>query len=193
MNTLQQQCLLTYLGYSCGEIDGKMGSNTASAIKRFQQDYSLDADGICGTMTEKMLLGVVSGTVARKTSDKPSETSDKPTWSGIKYFDREEFRCKCGGKYCDGFPAEPSLKLIALADQVREHFGKPATVSSGLRCETWNAIQGGVANSRHRLGTAMDFSIAGVDGATLDAYIGSLRGVNYHYHIRNGYCHMDVL
>ena len=53
MTVKQQQLLLIYLGYDPGELDGIPGPNTERATKKFQKDYGLKADGICGTMTQK--------------------------------------------------------------------------------------------------------------------------------------------
>lgn len=179
MTIKQMQCLLTYLGYDPGVIDGVDGPNTQKALADFTADYGVGVDG---------LAGAVGGTVPRLAG-----LEKKDWWQDIKYFKREEFRCKCGGKYCNGFPAEPQEKLVRLADKVRSHFGAAAVVSSGLRCEKHNAKVGGKSGSRHRTGCAMDFCVKGVSGAKLDAYIGSLKGVNFHYVIDGGYCHMDVV
>lgn len=46
---------LTICGYNPGKVDGKMGSNTISAIKAFQKDYDLDVDGIVGEDTAASL------------------------------------------------------------------------------------------------------------------------------------------
>ena len=46
MTVKQIQCLLTYLGYSLGAIDGADGKNTQAAIWAFQADYGLTVDGI---------------------------------------------------------------------------------------------------------------------------------------------------
>lgn len=42
-------------GYNVGEVDGIFGSNTQSAVRRFQQDNGLKVDGIVGNDTAKKL------------------------------------------------------------------------------------------------------------------------------------------
>ena len=44
---------LITLGYSCGPkgADGKYGDNTIAAVKAFQKDHGLTADGVCGKNT----------------------------------------------------------------------------------------------------------------------------------------------
>lgn len=131
-------------------------------------------------------------------SEKPAETENKPTtetgtfWDSVKYFKRSEFACKCGGKYCNGYPAEPKEKLIRVADDVREHFGKPMPVSSGVRCTQHNANVGGVSNSRHLLGKAMDFCVPGVSSSTVLSYVKQQKNIRYAYAIDGSYVHMDI-
>ena len=55
------QDALNALGYNAGTLDGKYGSNTASAVKQFQRNFSLTADGICGCNTWKKLAGAAVG------------------------------------------------------------------------------------------------------------------------------------
>ncbi|SHI73343.1 M14 family metallopeptidase [Lutispora thermophila] len=45
------QSLLQRLGYYRGSIDGIFGSGTANAVRAFQRDYGLAADGIVGPIT----------------------------------------------------------------------------------------------------------------------------------------------
>ena len=113
-------------------------------------------------------------------------------WDNIKYWTREEFRCQCGGKYCNGYPAEPSQTLAELLDDVREYFGRPGHRSSGLRCKTWNAIQGGVDTSRHMSGKAMDFRIEGHTAAQVLGYVNEHILTRYAYAIDGTYVHVDV-
>lgn len=185
MNNTQKQCLLKYLGYYVGEIDGKWGQLSETACKAFQADYGIEDDGKCGKETQKAMKHAVAYGM-------PAKKAEENFWDGIKYFKRSEFACKCGGKYCDGFPVEPKKLLVQTADKVRAHFGAPATVSSGVRCEQHNANVGGVSGSRHKLGKAMDFSIKGVSGKELLAYAQAQPEIRYAYLIEGDWVHMDI-
>jgi peptidoglycan hydrolase-like protein with peptidoglycan-binding domain len=205
MTVKQSQLLLSYLGYYKGQIDGVSGSQTQDAIRRFQKEYGLTVDGVFGAKTEAKIREVIGD----PTKEKKQETStvvntqvvNKPTtgdafWDRIKYFTRDEFACKCkqyGKAYCNGYPVEPSQKLVNLAEKVRAHFNAPITVSSGIRCKQHNINQGGVANSRHTLGTAMDFAVTGRSSAQVLAYVETLSEVAYCYPINDSYVHMDVI
>ena len=163
MTTEQIQCLLTFLGYSPGAIDGIEGRNTQAAIRAFQADYGLTADGDPGAATQKMLIGAVAGTAVKV--EKP-ESSDAPKtvtfWDDIKYFTREEFRCPCGR--CGGFPVEPQESMVRTVDEIRRRLGIPISIvdsgGSGVRCVAHNAEVGGVANSQHLYGLAADLHSA---------------------------------
>ena len=52
------QAALNANGYDCGSTDGIFGANTAAALKKFQTDWDLGADGIAGNGTWGKLLGV---------------------------------------------------------------------------------------------------------------------------------------
>lgn len=49
-----------------------------------------------------------------------------------------------------------------VAQPVRDHFGQPVIISSGLRVPELNRIIGGASNSDHMRGEAIDFEVAGV-------------------------------
>lgn len=51
------QVKLNALGYECGTADGKFGKKTEAAVKAFQTDHGLTADGIAGPETLKLLNG----------------------------------------------------------------------------------------------------------------------------------------
>ena len=96
-------------------VDGIIGSATVSAIKSFQKKKGLSQDGIAGADTIKALSGTNVG----------SSSSSTVNWDKVKYFKKSEFKCQCGGKYCNGYPAEMSLKLINILEELRVYFGKP--------------------------------------------------------------------
>ena len=155
MTMKQKQALLAYLGYYNGPLDGLWGEKSQRATIDFQRAYmeQEDVDGIFGAATEKRILEVIA-TGEEPVDDKMSATAD--LWKDIRYFTRAEFKCKCGGKYCDGYPAEIDMNMVKIADQIREKIGKPITINSGLRCKTHNSNVGGVSNSQHLLGNAAD-------------------------------------
>lgn len=196
MTVLQIQHLLCYLGYDPGSCDGIQGANTQAAVKEFQADYGLTADGIPGEATQKMLTGAVAGTAAKVKQTAQEKTEDGQQtgtyWDTIKYFKRSDpyIGCPCGK--CGGFPVEPKEKLMRLADRVREAAGKPMIPNSTVRCAAHNKAVGGVDTSRHKLGQAMDFHIPGMTAAQILAIVKADRGAAYCYAIDSSNVHMDV-
>lgn len=196
MTVLQIQHLLCYLGYDPGSCDGIQGANTQAAVKKFQTDYGLTADGVPGGATQKMLTGAVAGTavkVKQTTQEKTEDGQQSGTyWDTIKYFKRSDpyIGCPCGK--CGGFPVEPKEKLMRLADRVREAAGKPMIPNSTVRCDEHNRAVRGVETSRHKLGQAMDFHIPGMTAAQILAIVKADRGAAYCYAIDESNVHMDV-
>ena len=191
MDTRQIQALLVYLGYDPGEVDGLPGKNTRRAVQAFQAAEGLEQDGSPGPLTQAALLDAVAKGRFREEAARTPEETTGTFWDEIRYFKRAEFRCPCGR--CGGFPVEPDETLVRLADRVREHFGAPANVSSGVRCQAHNdELSGSAKNSYHLRGKAMDFAVRGVSGSKLLAYVKTQR-VHYAYQISGSdYVHMDV-
>ena len=52
---------LNALGYGTKTLDGAFGANTESALKAFQRNNGLSADGICGCNTWRRLAGAAVG------------------------------------------------------------------------------------------------------------------------------------
>ena len=195
MTTLQIQSLLTYLGYDPGEVDGLPGKNTRRAVLAFQAQEGLETDGSPGPLTQAALLDAVAAGRFRSEDAPTPDDATGTFWDHIRYWSREEFRCRCGeyhAPYCNGFPVEPDQTLVELADDVRAHFGRPGIRSSGIRCPWHNRDSGGVANSRHLSGKALDFCIQGKTSSEVLAYVQTLPQVHYAYAIDGDYIHMDV-
>lgn len=197
MTVKQRQNLLAYLGYYIGAIDGDWGSGSREACRRFQMDRQITVDGYGGQETDKELKYAVANDLFKcepveDATDTNVVVQTGTFWDHIRYWTREEFRCRCGGKYCNGFPAEPNQTLVELVDDIRHKAGRPGIPSSGLRCPTWNSIQGGVANSDHCKGKALDFSIEGMSGAQLLSLAQSDPRTRYAYIIDGGWVHVDV-
>ena len=195
MTTKQRQHLLAYLGYYVGNVDGEWGTLSKTACTAFQKDFGgINVDGFGGTETDKALCHSVAYGMPDKKIDKSDKGNYTGTfWDEIEYFTREEFKCKCGGKYCNGYPAEPDERMVRIVNQLRKNLGVPITIVSGLRCRTWNAIQGGVSNSQHMYGEAADIYASGVPQSRVEAELDKIGGVRYHYAIvGSNNVHFDV-
>ena len=193
MTLKQKQALLAYLGFYDGPLDGLWGEKSPRATIDFQRAYMAqeDVDGIFGAATEKRILEVVASGELPQAAPETGETAD--WWKEIRYFQRTEagIGCPCGR--CGGFPAEPSEKLMRLADKVREAAGAPMYPSSTVRCQAHNdELRGSVKNSRHVTGRAMDFRVLGWGADRTLALVRRQPEVRYAYAIDDSYVHMDV-
>ena len=187
MTIKQVQNLLAYHDLYKGIVDGIWGPLTEKAVRDFQKAFGLEVDGVVGRATEDALRHSVAYGMPEFDADTVNDW-----WDEIEYFTREELRCKCGGKYCDGFPAEPKELAVRLADRARKHFGRPAHNVSFLRCREWNRLQGGVSNSQHMYGEAMDICIDGVTAAELHAFFEEQPEVRHTYEINSTNVHFDI-
>ena len=84
-------------------------------------------------------------------------------------FSVREFRCRDG---TDTIMIDEGL--VVLLQCIREHFGKPITITSGYRTAEHNAKVGGSKSSQHLLGRAADIQVAGVSPDAVAAYAESL-------------------
>lgn len=194
MDTKKIQLLLKALDYDPGEPDGIPGKQTQAAVRAFQRDYGLLEDGIAGAKTQKALRQAIFDNWEKPSQTAPTETAKTGTWwDDIRYFTRADpyIGCSCGR--CGGFPAEPSEKLMRLADKVREASGRPMVPTSTVRCRAHNAEVGGVGNSRHLLGNAMDFAIPGLSSQQILFLVRAQKETAYTYAIDESHVHMDVV
>ena len=108
-------------------------------------------------------------------------------WKYCENFKPEEFKCRCGR--CSGYPTWMKANELKHIQTIRTHYGKPMNITSGLRCESFNRKVGGVSNSRHLEGRAVDFYMPGVTD-TLEHRRSAVRYIkglpNHHYTYGNG-------
>lgn len=137
-----RQQYLKSLGFYSGIIDGIEGNKTKQAYLELQKKYftnEKDCDGKYGQNTETLLKSVYN-------------------FQSSTFFKLEEFKCKCGTKYCTGYPSVIDINLITNLNKLRKQVNSPLTIKSGLRCTKWNKLQGGATSSRHMTGKAADIS-----------------------------------
>ena len=120
-----------------------LGEYNEDNIRKLQKKYlrAQDVDGIYGTDTDRLLRHVYNCSL-------------------VKNFKPEEFRCPCGK--CTGYPDRMKQVELNHIQTIRDHYGKPMKITSGLRCRYENQRVGGVSNSGHLTGYAVDMYMEGV-------------------------------
>lgn len=172
MTVKDRQCLLTVLrrsngtSYYTGDVDDIYGRLSRKAIEDFQRDFGLPVTGNADEVTDQAMRHAVTyGMPEREQTEEsvPEQDFENKTgtfWDEIEFFDREEFRCQCKGKYCNGFHVEPDETMVRTVDEIRRRLGVPVSIvdsgGSGVRCPQHNINVGGVANSDHVKGKAAD-------------------------------------
>ncbi len=177
MTVKQVQCLLEYLGYEPGVIDGANGPNTRDAVTAFQRAEGLAVDGIAGANTQSTLLEAV----AQGRFYAPQEAQSKPTAGGgeaatylqadgcyhiprgvdvqiTKNFRAREIHCQGVGCCTESVI---SKRIMGLAQAIRDDLGEPLTIGtaggSGYRCKAHNAATSGASpTSLHTISEAVD-------------------------------------
>ena len=143
LSVKERQEKLKYLGFYKGAIDGVEGVKTKRAYKDLQNTYFFrkqDKDGKYGNNTEKLLISAFNVKKYTKNFD-------------IK---KDQLYCRCKGKYCTGYPAIIQVDLLKNLQAERDKWGG-TSVTSMLRCKTWNKEVGGSKTSKHMSGKAVDF------------------------------------
>lgn len=186
MTVKQEQCLLTYLGYDLGKIDGIKGEKTEAAEEAFRAEYGVGVEG---------LVGAVAGTIAKLDKQKKTGDANGTFWGRIKYFKPDEPNIRCPCPRCIGKRVDPTEALMKTADSIREELG-PMVPSSVRRCQEHNdELPGSAKNSRHIIGKAMDFNCTESTPAQIESCLTrkkSAGAIRYWYRMKNGWYHFDI-
>jgi zinc D-Ala-D-Ala carboxypeptidase len=132
------QTLLEELGLGpiMGEVDGDYGTDTMTAIMRFQEMfawYAIEIDGVCGPSTWGALR------YAHESGGRISE-----------HFRPHEFASPDSGE------VRVLRGLVEGLERLRDLTGEPLPIVSGFRSVGHNASVGGVRRSLHLVGAAAD-------------------------------------
>lgn len=161
--TLILQIALSESGYPLA-IDGIPGPETIGCVKVFQQNHQLTPDGIAGPNTTAALAkeAAVQAFLVQK-----YDPEDLPN------FTENEFKCPCG---CGG-DITPSMKIHIqkLRDRInmilKDGQDHPLIITSGYRCPAENTAAGGVSDSLHMEGLAVDLYTPGMNENKFNAII----------------------
>lgn len=178
MYLLQIQEALAKAGYYPGPLDNLAGQQTQAAIKAFQTDHSLEADGMVGPLTHEALFQDTN----------PVSFQDENL---TLHFNRQEFKCCCEGRYCNGFPNEMNHDLLTQLEALRQSLNTPIIVTSGVRCPTRNQEVGGIGNSKHLTGYAVDCYVPGLSVFDL-ARAAESQGFGVILYENEGFCHLEI-
>lgn len=98
-----------------------------------------------------------------------------------------EFACKDGTDtiFID-------LELVDVIQKIREHFDKPVIITSGYRTEPYNKKVGGVNQSQHLYGRAVDIKINGVSPKEVAKFAETLLPKSGGIGIYSTFTHIDV-
>lgn len=83
------QSRLKTLGYYTGLVDGSFGSGTTAAVKAFQTQHDLNADGVAGSATYAILFSDKAQTAAKNDTataapEQPTATEPSGGWTTLK-------------------------------------------------------------------------------------------------------------
>ena len=135
---------------------------------------------------DKYAKGVENITMATNTHRKGQKTKLSEN------FNSSEFDCH-GSGCCSETIINP--KLVEYVQKIRDHFGKPITITSGYRCPIHNKRVGGATGSRHSKGDAADIVVSGITPREVAKYAESIgiKGIGlYETNADGHFTHVDT-
>lgn len=99
----------------------------------------------------------------------------------------KEFACTDGSD-----PIFIDSELVVILQKVRNHFGKPVTITSAYRTPTRNKSVGGTTYSQHLYGMAADIKVSGVTPKKVADYAETLLPGRGGIGLYETFTHIDV-
>lgn len=175
MTAEQKQCLLRYLGYYAGDIDGVYGQQTKAAVERFQEDFGgIVVDGLAGQETDKALrhavaYGMPEEVVKENLTTASADAEQYLQSDGCYHIPRgvdvqlsknlwaHEIHCQGNGCCKESII---SRQMVEMFQRIRDDYGDSIEIAtaggSGYRCSIHNSEVGGAYASLHMTGNALD-------------------------------------
>jgi uncharacterized protein YcbK (DUF882 family) len=105
------------------------------------------------------------------------------------HFNSNELQCHCEKPHSNRIAPE----LVDLLELLRHTLGDfPIRVHSAYRCPKYNKQVGGVPDSQHVQGTAVDISIASVDLFDIACYACRIHFTGVGMYIPQHFIHLDI-
>lgn len=111
-----------------------------------------------------------------------------------KNFNSYEFRCGLG-RTCPCSTILIDDKLVEYLQKIRDHFGKPVTITSAYRCPSYNSTVSKATSSYHTKGMAADIQVKGVTPRDVAKYAESIGilGIGLYETDKDGhFVHIDT-
>lgn len=179
--TIEIQTLLKDAGFLKTKVDGIFGLSTTAAFRNFKKDAFLQFPDILGEATAKALLEIAGKgqhptpveaiNAAKFEVGSQGKTIYLPSGatvglaqpiSGSLYFTWGEATHNGTRIPSDTLIVQRISQTAKYLDLVRELFDHPIKITSWYRPPLINSQVGGVSNSRHLIGDAVDFVVDGI-------------------------------
>lgn len=177
VRNLQQD--LTTLGYYWAEITGNFGAKTETAVKRFQEENGLTADGVAGTKTLKAIAAAVARKGGTPASGGNAGTTLKLNSQGTKVSQLQTDLKQLGYYYAEitgnfGEKTEAAVKAFQKA--------KSLTADGVAGTKTLNAIAAAVDKAGgSSSGSSSTNMKLGSTGTAVSALQQNLTTLGYYY------------
>ena len=103
-----------------------------------------------------------------------------------RHFKLSEFACHC----CKRVMLHP--KLLATLVELRNTLERPVYITSGYRCFKYNQKVGGIVNSYHCIGLAVDIQVKDINLITLLEICENIDFSGIGFYEKKNFLHLDV-